>query len=100
MIREGQEFECAVCHEVFVSTWSDEEATAELSATWNDTEVLAVACDDCYPAMLAQARQEAPEMLRSPPAWTYCTDHQWHPWGAFQICGICSQVELAATPAP
>ena len=58
-------YECARCHGVFEKVWSDEEAAAEMEATWQPQPgPLAVICDDCYQQMMAWARRDAPEILR------------------------------------
>ena len=47
--------------------WSDEEAMAEMTATWQPhagDDDLAVICDDCFQAIIGRVRQEAPELLR------------------------------------
>lgn len=44
-----QTYTCAVCKEEFTSTWSDEEAKAELDKTFDvPVEECVVVCDDCY----------------------------------------------------
>ena len=50
--------------------WSDEEAMAEMTATWQPhkgADDLAVICDDCFQAIIGRVRQEAPELLRRKP---------------------------------
>lgn len=49
----SNEYECAVCHGVFETGWSDEEATAELGETFPGIgkQDCAIVCDDCYKAM-------------------------------------------------
>jgi len=64
---EGEPYECAVCHGRFHKTWSDEEATAEMYETWNETSDPEVVCDDCFQQVMAWAQSEAPEALRGYP---------------------------------
>lgn len=60
----GEEYECWLCRGVFVKTRSDEEATAEMRATWNETSDPGTVCDDCFQQVMAWAQQEHPEFLR------------------------------------
>jgi hypothetical protein len=46
------EYKCAACGGVFEKGWSDEEALAELDATFGvPVEDCALVCDDCYREM-------------------------------------------------
>lgn len=51
-------FTCADCGGVFDMAWSDEEARAESKEQWGDipSDDLAVVCDDCYQALMANVR--------------------------------------------
>ena len=63
----GEEYTCDNCGAVHEKTWSDEEAMAEMTATWQPhkgADDLAVICDDCFQAIIGRVRQEAPELLR------------------------------------
>ena len=63
----GEEYTCDNCGAVHEKTWSDEEAMAEMTATWQPhagDDDLAVICDDCFQAIIGRVRQEAPELLR------------------------------------
>lgn len=44
------EFQCAMCREVFEKGWTDEEAEAELVALWGNIpkEECGTVCDDCF----------------------------------------------------
>jgi hypothetical protein len=44
------EYECAVCHEVFEMGWSEEEAEAELKTKFPGFEKSEcdIVCDDCF----------------------------------------------------
>lgn len=55
-MSEGIKFTCSACGGTFNSCWSDEEALAELRATFDVpvTECVAV-CDDCYKIMIGHA---------------------------------------------
>ena len=47
------EYKCAVCHEVFNTGWTDEEAQAELAEKfpWATEDDCDLVCDDCYNKM-------------------------------------------------
>ena len=63
----GETYECAHCHGVFTKIISDEEAEAEMRATWRETPDpadQAVVCDACYALMSAWAQLDHPEYLR------------------------------------
>jgi len=47
---KDNEYQCAICKEVFEKEWSDEEALAELKENFGDisTEDCELVCDDCY----------------------------------------------------
>lgn len=52
LTREEREYECAICHEVFAKTWSDEEADAEYRELFPGAaarrEPRDVVCEDCF----------------------------------------------------
>jgi hypothetical protein len=63
-------FECWVCHGTFTKTRSDEEAMAEMKATWQPTsgdDDPGTVCDDCFTKVMAWAHTSAPEVLRRKP---------------------------------
>jgi hypothetical protein len=63
----GENYQCAVCHGIFVKTVSDEEALAEMRETWQreaHDDDPGIVCDDCYQVVLAWAQKSAPETLR------------------------------------
>ena len=46
------EYQCAVCHEVFYKGWTDEEATTELAETFAvPVDECDLVCDDCFKEM-------------------------------------------------
>ena len=64
----SETFECDVCHGVFEKARTDEEAVADMHATWRqpmetDEDGLGVICDDCFRRLIARVRREAPELL-------------------------------------
>ena len=64
-------YQCENCDGVFEKTRTDEEAIAEMRATWKPApgdEELGVICDDCYQWLMARVRSEAPELLAAPAA--------------------------------
>jgi len=61
----GETYQCEVCSGVFVKTWSDEEARAEQSATWQPQPGGdGIVCDECYQRLVAWAQAGHPEYLR------------------------------------
>jgi len=52
-ITTGDEYKCALCNEIFTSTWSHEDAIEEFihSKFFMENEPLRVVCDDCYKIM-------------------------------------------------
>ncbi len=60
----GEEYRCAVCYGIFERTWSDEEAKAEMEATWNETSDPDIVCDDCFQEVIVWAAIEHPEFFR------------------------------------
>jgi hypothetical protein len=62
----GEEYTCAVCHGTFTKECSDEEAAAEMEATWQPLpgdDDPGIVCDDCFRQVMAWAQSEAPETL-------------------------------------
>jgi hypothetical protein len=50
-------FKCAICGKVFESSWSEEEALAELVENFGkdcNVEDCEVVCDDCYQEMIGE----------------------------------------------
>ena len=61
----GEPYECAVCHETFVKTITDEEALAEQAAIWQPRPgESSLVCDGCFRQVLAWAATEHPEFLK------------------------------------
>jgi hypothetical protein len=45
----NDQYKCAMCDGVFIKGWSDEEAAAELKATFNvSPNECDLVCNDCY----------------------------------------------------
>lgn len=50
MLKEN-EFQCAMCREVFDKGWTEEEAEEEMRDLWGDDitkEDCGIVCDDCF----------------------------------------------------
>jgi len=48
------EYECAVCHNIYEKGWTDEEAESELKGKFGENaapENSELVCDDCYKNM-------------------------------------------------
>lgn len=47
------EYRCALCHQVYIKAWSDEEAMQETQGYWPGMtqEECGVVCDDCWQKM-------------------------------------------------
>ena len=65
----GGTYECANCHGVFDRAdgeeWNDSKAWDEYLDTYvNHDGLVVIICDDCYQAINARIRAEAPELLR------------------------------------
>lgn len=70
MTGAAETYECFICHGTFIKTRSDEEAAAEMEATWQPTagdDDPGTVCDDCFRRVMAWAETQAPETLRSQP---------------------------------
>lgn len=70
MTGQGETFTCGNCGGTFVKGWSDEEAAEEYAVNMpgetKDPAEQAYLCDDCYPRLLAWARDEG--LIPSGPA--------------------------------
>jgi hypothetical protein len=63
----GDTFTCEVCGGTFDKGRSDEEAMAEMRATWQPHEGdddLGTVCDPCFDRFMAWARSNIPEFLK------------------------------------
>lgn len=65
MSGTGEEFTCANCGETYTKTWSDEEAMAEMQATWQPIpgDPVVVICDDCFNRITSRAAAEDPSVF-------------------------------------
>ncbi len=46
----NEEYTCEICHEVYLKTWSDEEAMQEYDENFPEMvrQSVAIVCDDCH----------------------------------------------------
>lgn len=58
-MRERSSYTCAECGQTYESGWDEEDATAELAATFplQDKTACDVVCDDCYKKIMAEIFQ-------------------------------------------
>ena len=48
------EYQCAMCYNVYSKGWTDEEAIAEFNESFEHTNETVMVCDDCYNKMIPQ----------------------------------------------
>lgn len=59
-MSEELPFICSHCHGRFFSSWSDEDARAEMRENWGDLDRhdRAIVCDDCYQSFMRWAESQ------------------------------------------
>jgi DNA-directed RNA polymerase subunit RPC12/RpoP len=58
-MMKGKGYVCAMCGGRFETTWSDEEALAEMRENFSDIPVseTEIVCDDCYLKVMSKRRK-------------------------------------------